>query len=76
MLRSRKKFLDGYTKGLNFGLKIGERRKEEQILIGLRENLKLKRNGKYRDGYEQALRDIREDNLPKRSTEEEWEDDI
>lgn len=76
MLRSKKKFLNGYTKGLNFGLKIGERRKEEQILIGLRENLKLKRNGRYRDGYEQALLDVANGDLPRVTTEEEWEDDI
>ena len=76
MLRSKKKFLNGYTKGLNFGLLIGARRKEAEIIGGLRENLKLKRNGKYRDGYEQALKDVREGNLPKSVDEEEWEDDI
>lgn len=76
MLRSRKKFLDGYTKGLKFGLLVGARRKETEVIGGLRENLKLKRNGRYRDGYEQALRDIQEGKLPKEVNEEEWEDDI
>ena len=71
--RSRRKFLEGYSKGLKFGLQVGSRRRDVEILDGLKENLKLKRNGKYRDGYEQALRDIRENNLPKPERDEEDE---